>query len=103
VNELHESSARDHVTLQMENELLALEVRYLRARLKSMEHEVAGGTRLSPSELQQRFTELSAEHRRVLGDMRWMLRRLNESPIGPMLRRMGGFRALLERYPQPPT
>jgi hypothetical protein len=96
VNEVHESSARDHVSLQMENELLALEVRFLRARLKSIEREVG-------SELQQRFTELSAEHRRVLGDMRWMLRRMNESPAGPMLRRLGGFRALLERYPQPPT
>ena len=39
MNDVRQSSAGDHVTLQMENELLTFEVRHLRARLSSFECE----------------------------------------------------------------
>ena len=41
-------------------------------------------------------------HRQAEEDLRWLLRRLDESPLGFLLRRKQGFRTLLSRYPHQP-
>jgi hypothetical protein len=77
--------------LRMENELLAFEVRFLRARLGW----TGRGSGSSPS--LNRLARLEeAENDLVL-----LVRRMASSPLGPFLRRSGSFRALEERYLSP--
>jgi hypothetical protein len=73
--------------LRMENELLAFEVRFLKARGGSAP---SSGSSISLS----RRTHLEeAENDLVL-----LLRRLGGSPLGPALRLGGGFREMERRY-----
>jgi hypothetical protein len=91
-------------TLAMENELLRYEVAHLRARLAAAEAadaaaatvgtpaggadgDPAGGTGIGSP------TATSARD-----DLVWLLRRLDASPAGPLLRRRPRFRELRERY-----
>ena len=74
--------------LRMENELLAFEVRFLRARL-GLSGRISGS---SPS--LNRLAQLEeAENDLVL-----LVRRMASSPLGPFLRRSGNFRTLEGRY-----
>lgn len=74
--------------LRMENELLTFEVRFLRARLGWSAKGAGTSSSLSRiSHLEEAETDL------VL-----LLRRLGNSPLGPLLRRRKNFRAMEERY-----
>ena len=74
--------------LRMENELLAFEVRFLRARL-GLTGRVSGSSP-SPSRV--------AQLEEVENDLVLLVRRMASSPLGPFLRRTGNFRTLEERY-----
>jgi hypothetical protein len=131
VKPLHQSSIDDLASLQMENELLMHEIRYLRARVTSAERAVANASsaqraapkpakpanptpvaaedRPKPAKAAASKPEGPAEpvavegkHRQAEEDLRWLLRRLDESPLGLLLRRKQGFRTLLSRYPHQP-
>jgi hypothetical protein len=77
--------------LRMENELLAFEVRFLRARL-GLPGRVSGS---SPS--LNRLAQLEEAET----DLVLLVRRLGSSPLGPFLRLSGNFRTLEERYLSP--
>jgi hypothetical protein len=77
--------------LRMENELLAFEVRFLRARLGWP----GRGSGSSPS-----LTRL-AQLEEAESDLVLLVRRMSSSPLGPFLRLRGEFRTLEERYLSP--
>ena len=77
--------------LRMENELLAFEVRFLRARLGWP----GRGSGSSPS-----LTRL-AQLEEAESDLVLLVRRMASSPLGPLLRLRGEFRTLEERYLSP--
>ena len=77
--------------LRMENELLAFEVRFLRARL-GLSGRITG-----PSPSLNRLAQLEEAE----GDLVLLVRRMASSPLGPFLRRSGNFRTLEERYLSP--
>ena len=74
--------------LRMENELLAFEVRFLKAR-SGGPPEVAG----SPISL-SRMTHLEEAE----SDLKLLLRRINNSPLGPVARTNKNFKTLNNRY-----
>ena len=78
--------------LRMENELLAFEVRFLKAR-SGGQPEVAG----SPISL-SRMTHLEEAET----DLKLLLRRIQNSPLGPVARTNKNFRTLSERYLKQP-
>jgi hypothetical protein len=78
--------------LRMENELLAFEVRFLKARAGG-QPEIAG----SPISL-SRMTHLEEAET----DLKLLLRRIQNSPLGPLARTSRGFRTLNERYLEQP-
>lgn len=71
--------------LVVENELLTNEVRRLRSRIAALEEELA----VAPP---------APQANEALGDLRYLLGKLDSSPAGPLLRRQKGFRNLRERY-----
>ena len=94
----------------MENELLAFEVRFLKAQLAEAERSVAETERLkdrleeserSKAQLEERLAKAESAAARLEGaegDLVSLLRRLKSSPLGPLLRRKEGFRTLEQRY-----
>jgi len=74
--------------LRMENELLAFEVRFLKAR-SGNQPEIAG----SPVSL-SRLTHLEEAET----DLKLLLRRIQNSPLGPVARTNKNFRTLNGRY-----
>jgi len=92
--------------LAMENELLRYEVRHLRARLAAPPEPVAAPTppttptaRKNPTAKQLRMRKArQARNRQAYADIVWLVRRLDSSPAGPLLRRVEGFRTLRARY-----
>ena len=74
--------------LKMENELLAFEVRFLKAR-SGGQPEMAG----SPISL-SRMTHLEEAET----DLKLLLRRIQNSPLGPVARTNKNFRTLNDRY-----
>jgi hypothetical protein len=78
--------------LRMENELLAFEVRFLKAR-SGGQPEIAG----SPVSL-SRMTHLEEAET----DLKLILRRIENSPLGPLARTNRKFRTLEERYLKQP-
>ena len=78
-------------TLRMENELLAFEVRFLRARLGWP----GRGSGSSPS--LNRLAQLEEAE----SDLILLVRRMSSSPLGPFLRLRGEFRTLEDRYLSP--
>jgi hypothetical protein len=116
--------SRELATLQMENELLAHEIRHLRARLAQGERAFTKAaaakrdrqkdkltkvrSRLDQEKKLRRATERKNARllRRLEGaraaqeDLRWLLERLDGSVAGPLLRRRAGFRALTKKYTQ---
>jgi hypothetical protein len=81
--------------LRMENELLAFEVRFLKARLAESGRG-PGSARGSTSISQLAHLE-EAEKDLVL-----LLQRMRSSPLGPVFRFSGSFRTLQERYVSSP-
>ncbi len=75
--------------LRMENELLAFEVSFLKARIS--------GTRNFSGSAQTSLGRVS-QLEEAEQDLVLLLRRLGNSPAGPLLRRRGSFRTLEERY-----
>ena len=75
--------------LRMENELLAFEVRFLKARL-------AGSPQGPSSSSMGRLTHLEGAE----NDLVLLLRRMGSSPLGPVFRRSKNFRVLEQRYLQ---
>lgn len=111
MRELRQSRAGDLASLQMENELLAHEVRHLRALLKQAERHADPVVRRAKAQVQKeqklrKKAEVQARRaarqlkrsRDAEDDLRWLLQRLGSSPAGPLLRRRPGFAALYERY-----
>jgi hypothetical protein len=94
MNPLHESKPEDVTSLQMENNLLAHEVKLLRGRLRSVTRQLrdmqAADEDGTPAGL--------AQMRQAYDDIHHLVERLNSSGLGPLLRRRAGFRTLLERY-----
>lgn len=111
----------DPVALRMENDLLMLEVEHLRGHVRDMPKEadslrrhLARAEQLraqaesqhvrAESQLARAESQLAAERERVeqltraRSDLRWLLRRLDGSPAGFMLRRFEGFRTLMDRW-----
>ena len=78
--------------LRMENELLAFEVRFLKAR-SGGQPEIAG----SPVSL-SRMTHLEEAET----DLKLLLRRIQNSPLGPIARTNKNFRTLSDRYLEQP-
>jgi hypothetical protein len=74
--------------LRMENELLAFEVRFLKSR-SGGQPEIAG----SPVSL-SRLTHLEEAET----DLKLLLRRIQNSPLGPVARTNMNFRTLNDRY-----
>ena len=78
--------------LRMENELLAFEVRFLKAR-SGGRPEISG----SPISL-SRMTHLEEAET----DLKLLLRRIQNSPLGPIARTNKNFRTLNDRYLKQP-
>ena len=77
--------------LRMENELLAFEVRFLRARLADSAR--IPGSAAGPTSM-GRLAHLEEAER----DLVLLLRRIGSSPLGPVFRFNGNFRILEKRY-----
>jgi hypothetical protein len=86
----------DADVLRMENELLTLEVRFLRARLGWT--KVTRGPRGSSTSL-SRISHLEDAER----DLVLLLRRMISSPLGSVFRRSSNFQTLEERYLRSPV
>ena len=121
---LHTLDARDLASLQMENELLAHEVRHLRARLAQSERASEKARAAGRKELAEKLKDMRvrfkqekklrrasdrenarlkrrlAKARAAEDDLRWLLNRLNDSPLGPFVRRRKGYLALTDKYGQ---
>ena len=78
--------------LRMENELLAFEVRFLRARLGWTGRGAIDSASLN------RLAHLEEAER----DLVLLIRRMSGSPAGPLLRASGNFRTLEDRYLRSP-
>ncbi len=89
-NEFYTPTEADR--LRMENELLAFEVRFLKARLSG--GDVSVGASVSLSRL-SRLEEAET-------DLRLLLRRMASSPAAPVLRLNKNFRTLEQRYLRAP-
>lgn len=109
----NDTGAADVEKLHLENDLLTSEVRELRIRLSRTDAELrrareglppldpapahvpaaAVPMALSAEEQAQRDREAQA-----LADIEWLVRRMNESPVGRGLRKWAGWRTLVERY-----
>ena len=81
----------DADALRMENELLAFEVRFLKARLGRSGKDLGSSTPLS------RISYLAEAE----GDLILLLQRLGASPLGTVFRRNKSYRILEERYLRP--
>jgi Tfp pilus assembly protein PilN len=79
--------------LQMENELLAFEIRFLKAQLADIQ-------RLKKSHLAetQRLESRLEASERAEKDLILLLRRLANSPLGWLFRFKRGFRTLEQKY-----
>jgi Tfp pilus assembly protein PilN len=79
--------------LQMENELLAFEIRFLKAQLADIQ-------RLKKSHLAetQRLESRLEASERAEKDLVLLLRRLANSPLGWLFRFKRGFRTLEQKY-----
>lgn len=84
--------------LRMENELLAFEVRFLKARLAESAGGVPGSAPAGSTSMGRLVHLEEAENDLVL-----LVRRLGSSPLGPVLRRSANFRTLETRYVRPPA
>lgn len=82
-------------SLHMENELLSHENRLLRARL-----DAVGAVGVVTDEYgEEAITQAELNRlRKAESDLRWFVQRLDESAVGPVLRRWPGFRVLHSRY-----
>ena len=74
--------------LRMENELLAFEVRFLKAR------QARFGTSPGSSTSLNRMSRLEEAET----DLKLLLRRMSRTPLAPVLRRSGNYRTLEQRY-----
>jgi hypothetical protein len=74
--------------LRMENELLAFEVRFLKARSGGRPESAGSPVSLS------RMTHLEEAET----DLKLLLRRIQSSPLGPVARTNKNFRTLTDRY-----
>ncbi len=76
--------------LRMENELLAFEVRFLKAQLAEFER--------STPQLEGRLAKAERRLEHAENDLVLLLRRLSNSPLGPFLRLRQSFRTLEQRH-----
>jgi hypothetical protein len=119
---VHESDVSDVASLRMENDLLIQEVRHLRGRvaaaeraLKNHDARIQAAVKVAVREAnaktataranarkarmaRREAAERARTYRQADRDMRRLVRRLNTSPLGPLLRRRAGFRTLVDRY-----
>lgn len=113
----------DPYTLSMENELLALENRYIRSRLdglsdpdeikRAVEKAVNKAVKEERDRILRKVAEDNeerrsryrsvphdeyAELRKAVSDMRWLVGRIEGSPLRILLHRFEGWRTLVQRY-----
>ncbi|QYJ16088.1 hypothetical protein Rxycam_01919 [Rubrobacter xylanophilus DSM 9941] len=115
----------DADALRMENELLAFEVEFLRARYADHEHAIAEArreaeeraerkvrrrVRQARADLRRKLKEAKSQDARAMDPVRkarleraerdliLLLERLSRSPVGPLLRLKPSFRELERRY-----
>lgn len=93
----------DAAALAMENELLRYENVHLRARLKEADKAAQKAT--DALEAQRGVTPQPggaepavAATNEAREDLVWLLKRLDQSAVGPMFRTRAGFRALRAKY-----
>jgi len=93
----------------MENELLRYEVRHLKGRLSAATNEfppgaeeIQGARKASRKGAEKGeggpSPAITRRNQQAYDDVVWLVGRLDSSPAGVLLRRMGGFRTLRERY-----
>ncbi len=75
----------DPEALRMENELLAFENQFLKAKLAEQARVTGGGVS-------------GPQDRRAVDDLRWVLRRLEGTPLKFALRRRPGYQVLVDRW-----
>ncbi|MEO9324939.1 hypothetical protein ABFT23_15700 [Nocardioides sp. C4-1] len=90
---LHHTQPDEVTTVAMENDLLRLEVAHLRARLKSAESEL-----LFPGKPAPTASAGADGDADPLSDLRWLLQRIEATPLAHVLRRRSGYRRLVETY-----
>lgn len=113
MKEFYEASPSDVSALRMENDLLMHEVVHLRGRLGAAERRLKGSAsggratgevaslkaQLRKARTANRESSRRAKrYREADRDVRMLVKRLNTSPLGPVLRRRAGFKALVEKY-----
>ena len=93
----------------MENELLRYEVRHLKGRLSAAtkefppsSDEIRAAKRAGRQDGEKGDAgpspALARRNQQAYDDVVWLVGRLDSSPAGMLLRRMGGFRTLRDRY-----
>ena len=99
---LRHTQPDEATTLAMENELLRHEVVHLRARLlataaelRRLEKETSAAGRPVAAAVEAAEPPVPDE---TLNDLRWLLRRLEGSPLAWVLRRREGYRQLVDAY-----
>ena len=83
----------DMDALRMENELLAFEVRFLKAHMAETQI-----IRQRLEECERSAAELKSQLETSEKDLALLLRRLGSSPLGPFFRTRTSFRRLERRY-----
>lgn len=79
-------SPHEHVEL----DFLRYENAHLQARLRDLEKQV--------NQVTIERDTIQHERNLAIQDLRWTLNRLSSSPLGPALKRMGGFQKLLSKW-----
>jgi len=79
---------------RVELEFLRYEAGHLQRRLREVEESLA------IAEIER--DTIRHERNLMAQDFVWTLRRLNDSPVGPVLRKTDGFRRLLEQWGDSP-
>jgi len=101
---LDQVSPDETSALLMENELLRYEVTHLRARVEAAEagqrnpKGTKGKGKPGPKSGPRADDEIARRNQQAYDDVRWLVRRLDSTPLSPALRRFAGFRTMCERY-----
>ena len=94
----------DAQDLRVENDLLMHEVAYLRGRINYLEGrskslgDVQAAERAKTHQVEELLAQVKKEKAAATKDLLWLLAKLDNSPIGWIVRRRSGFRNLAQRW-----